>query len=74
MSRCIARGIVALGALLPVAALAQDARPAFSPDEIAAMLDRSSGTGRAFTPDEIATILDTSASPRKRGTQSRRRS
>ena len=64
---CIARGIVALGVLLPAAALAQDARPAFSPDEIAAMLDRSAGTEGAFTPDEIATILDTSASPRKRG-------
>jgi outer membrane protein OmpA-like peptidoglycan-associated protein len=48
-------------------ALAQDARPAFSPDEIAAMLDRSAGTGGAFSDVEIATILDTSASPRQRG-------
>ena len=67
MKRFIVHGIVALGALLPAATLAQNAKPAFSADEIAAMLDRGNDDGVAFSDADIAAILDTSAAPKKRG-------
>jgi outer membrane protein OmpA-like peptidoglycan-associated protein len=66
MKLALLRGILALNTLLPAAALSQTAEPAFSPDEIAAMLDRGTDDGVAFSDQEIAAILDTSASPRKR--------
>lgn len=67
MKRQIVRGLVAMAALLPTGALAEIAKPAFSADEIAAMLDQGSDGNVAFSAGAIAEILDTSPVAETRG-------
>src|SRR3954451_3327653 len=69
MNRKTWLGLGLLGAMLPAAAGAQDAKPALSPDEIAAMLHDGSGDDAraAFSAGALAAILEPSAADPTRG-------
>jgi OmpA-OmpF porin, OOP family len=68
MNRQTWLGLGLLGAMLPAAAGAQDAKPALSADEIAAMLQQGGGdAGVAYSAGDLAAILEPSSPDTTRG-------
>jgi outer membrane protein OmpA-like peptidoglycan-associated protein len=68
MNRQTWLGLGLLGAMLPAAAWAQNAKPALSPDEIQTMLQQGGGgEGVAYSASELAAILEPSAADTTRG-------
>jgi outer membrane protein OmpA-like peptidoglycan-associated protein len=67
MNRQTWLGLGLLGAMLPAAAWAQNAKPALSPDEIQTMLQQGDDGGVAYSASELAAILEPSAADTTRG-------